>query len=61
MKKPSPRETGAWNVGWNLQWDVLRDPPPAAAIPFQFNRVGGCAWKVIQWAFEAQGMFKNPV
>jgi hypothetical protein len=47
--------TGAWNVDWDLQWDVLDDPPPP--VPFQFNRVGGCVWKVIRWAFEAQGMY----
>jgi hypothetical protein len=52
--------TGAWNVSWNLQWDVLRDPPPPAPVHFQFNRVGGCAWKVIRWAFEAQGMYNDP-
>jgi len=51
--------TGAWNVNWNLQWDVLTDPP-SAAVPFQFNRVGGCTWKVIRWAFEAQGMYNEP-
>jgi hypothetical protein len=50
---------GAWNVSWNLQWDVLSDPPPAAPIPFTFKRVGGCAWKVIRWAFEAQGMYND--
>ena len=25
-----------------------------------FTRVGGCAWKVIRWAFEAQGMYAQP-
>jgi hypothetical protein len=33
---------------------------PAGPIYFQFNRVGGCAWKVIRWAFEAQGMYNDP-
>jgi hypothetical protein len=50
--------TGAWNVSWDLQWDVLYDPP--APVHFDFNRVGGCVWKVIRWAFEAQGMYNEP-
>jgi hypothetical protein len=50
--------TGAWNVGWNLQWDVLTEH--AAPTTFPFNRVGGCVWKVIRWAFEAQGMYNEP-
>jgi hypothetical protein len=50
--------TGAWNVNWNLQWDVLTEH--AVPATFQFNRVGGCVWKVIRWAFEAQGMYNKP-
>jgi hypothetical protein len=53
------QHTGAWNVSWDLQWDVLYDPPPPPPVPFQFNRVGGCVWKVVRWAFEAQGMYTN--
>lgn len=37
------------------RWDVTF--PPRSSAPFQFHRVGGCAHKVIRWAFEAQGMY----
>jgi hypothetical protein len=50
---------GAWNVSWVLQWDVLYAPPPPQPVQFQFNRVGGCVWKVIRWAFEAQGLYAD--
>ncbi len=35
------------------QWDVIFRPGAAT----KFHRVGGCAHKVIRWAFEAQGMY----
>jgi hypothetical protein len=57
--KDADTSTGAWNVNWNLQWDVLTDPPPPL-VPFNFSRVGGCVRKVIRWAFEAQGMYNDP-
>lgn len=35
------------------QWDVTFRSPRAP----EFHRIGGCAHKVIRWAFEAQGMY----
>jgi hypothetical protein len=48
--------TGDWTVAWTLLFDVLYQPP-IANVPFAFDRVGGCVWKVIRWAFEAQGLY----
>jgi hypothetical protein len=48
--------TLAWNVAWTLPYDVLYQPP-VANVAFAFDRVGGCVWKVIRWAFEAQGLY----
>lgn len=48
--------TGDWTVNWTLLFDVLYQPP-VANVNFDFDRVGGCVWKVIRWAFEAQGLY----
>src|SRR5262249_24018453 len=38
------------------QWEV-KFPPGSTT---RFRRIGGCAHKVIRWAFEAQGMYAPP-
>ena len=50
--------TPAWNVTFPPPPDIPSTPPPPA--PSTFDRIGGCAHKVIRWAFEAQGMFNPP-
>ena len=43
--------------------DIASNPWEAVFVPAngpEFTRVGGCAWKVIRWAFEAQGMYAKP-
>lgn len=48
--------TDNWTVNWTLLLDVLYQPP-VPNVNFDFDRVGGCVWKVIRWAFEAQGLY----
>jgi hypothetical protein len=51
--------TGAWNVDFPPPAGTTFPPPPAGP-PHIYSRIGGCAHKVIRWAFEAQGLYAKP-
>jgi hypothetical protein len=40
-------------------WHVVFPPPGSTNPSDTFDRVGGCVQKVIRWAFEAQGLYRN--
>ena len=49
--------TETWNVEYPLKSDeTTLSPPPVE----RYERIGGCANKVILWAFEAQGLYAAP-
>jgi hypothetical protein len=49
--------TDTWDVEYPLKSDETTLSPPQVE---RYERVGGCAIKVIRWAFEAQGLYAAP-